>query len=113
MKSIHYVGDTLVTGDAIADAIVHYAEALARKETSAAVDVPIRLPDGSIEQASLLLGPASQIVAVHDESGFEEIVDEELVARLRRASAALGDTRAVPEASNQSDSGVLDDLDLA
>ena len=112
MKSIHYAGDTLLTGDAIADSLVHYAEALARKETSAAVDIPVRMADGAIAQATFLLGPASQLVAIPERSELPEIIDDGLVRHLERESALLGDAK--PQ-SNDSTSSYFDfdELDLS
>ncbi|MEF2979325.1 hypothetical protein [Subtercola sp. YIM 133946] len=91
MKAIHYAGGELLTGDDIADAVVHYAEALARKNTSAAVEIPSRLADGSIVQVSLLLGPASQLVAIPQPGDAEEITDAELVGAFNTQAARLGD----------------------
>jgi hypothetical protein len=82
MKLIHYAGETLLTGDAIADAVLRYASALASREESATLVIPVRLPSGSIADANLLIGPASQLVAVPQESALEEIVDEELLTRI-------------------------------
>src|ERR1700712_4514515 len=94
MKAIFYAGGELLTGDDIADAVVHYAESLARKTTSAAVDIPTRLPDGTIAQVSLLLGPASQLVAIPQPGdAAEEVTDAPLVQRLNADAARLGDPR--------------------
>lgn len=96
MKVIHYAGDALTTGDAIADALVLYAEALARRETSAAISIPVRMKNGDIAMASVLIGPASQLTAVpldlSDEVAVrgDEILDTELVERLERSTAELG-----------------------
>jgi hypothetical protein len=89
MKLIHYAGDELVTGDAIADAVLRYAAALARTEGSLALDIPVQFPDGRVEEATVLIGPASQLVAVPHDSPFDEVVDEELLATIEAAIAAL------------------------
>lgn len=93
MKLIHYAGDELITGDAIADAVLDYAAALARTEGSVTLQIPVRLPDGRQSEAKLLIGPASQLVALTSESEFAEIVDDELVAGIRREIIAMSNAR--------------------
>lgn len=110
MKAIHYAGETVLTGDAIADALVLYAGALARRETAAAVEIPVRYPDGSVNEASVLLGPASQIVAVPAHSDYEELVDEDLVAWLVHQTRTLENPR--PQLSADGDGSVVDDFDV-
>lgn len=89
MKLIHYAGDELVTGDSIADAVLRYAAALAETEGSLALGIPVQFPDGRVEEATMLIGPASQLVAVPHDTGFDEIVDEELVAKIEASIYAL------------------------
>jgi hypothetical protein len=95
MKNIHYAGDVLMTGDALADAVVKYAETLAQNNTSAAIDVPIVTEDGVATSASFLLGPASQLVAVPVPSEFPDPVDEALLARIEAERAKLGGVEAI------------------
>lgn len=99
MKRIHYAGENLVTGDAIADALVFYAEALARRETSAAIEIPALFAEKDIRTVTVLLGPASQLVAIPEDSATDDLFDEELVARMKSASAALG----VPQPQSDDD----------
>lgn len=108
MKSIHYVSDEFVTGDDIADALVMFAEALARNEASVAVDVPVRFGDSSVRQVSFLLGPASQLVAVPVDSEFDEVVDTKLVDWLKNETESLGrvTARYVDDIQNLDDYGL-------
>lgn len=98
MKTLHYAGDQLATGSDIADAVVAYAQALATHEESAAVDIPVRLDDGTTRQVSFLLGPASQLVAVPSipDADDPEIEDVALIERITLAIARLGSSRAEP-----------------
>jgi hypothetical protein len=89
MDRIHYAGNSILTGSAIAAALLEYAEALARVGTSATVDIPTREEDGSIGRSKLLVGPASQLISDAEESTDDEIVDDELVAYFTRESARL------------------------
>jgi hypothetical protein len=113
MQRIHYAGGELITGNAIADAVVEYAEALATRRTAASIEIPVRGDDGSTVHAQLLIGPASQLVTEELEGEFDEIVDEELVARLSAETAALSSRRPVVETSDTgfADSGGTDDLE--
>lgn len=89
MKLIHYAGDELVTGDSIADAVLDYAAALARTEGSITLDIPVRFPDGQVTEVRMLIGPASQLVAIPHESDSAELVDDALVTDIRGKIAAL------------------------
>ena len=93
MKLIHYAGEEILTGDTIADAVLEYAAALARHEGSVTLLVPVRFPDGGQAEATLLIGPASQLVAVPHDSEFDEIVDDALVERIRQKITELSDAR--------------------
>jgi hypothetical protein len=95
MKSIHYAGDVLMTGDALADAVVKYAESLAQNNTSAAIDVPVVTEQGVATSASFLLGPASQLVAVPVVSEFPDPEDDTLLAAIDRERIKLGGAQAV------------------
>lgn len=103
MERIHYSDDSFVTGNDIAAAVFAYAEALAKRVSSATVSIPVRQMDGSIGRARLLLGPASQLASESETSNFGEVTDVELVASLRRATdmlSATEDGRFEPIESN-------------
>jgi hypothetical protein len=107
MDRIHYAGDSCLTGTAIAQALLDYAQALAQAGTSATVDVPTLNDDGSPGRSEFLVGPASQLISSAETSPHPEIVDEELVARLRDEAKKL---RSYGEASPVAD---LTDADPA
>lgn len=94
MERIHYADDSLLTGTDIAQSLLRYASALARKGSSATVDIPIRREDGSVGHASFLLGPASQMVSEDEVSPFDEIVDQHLVDLFDTESAKLANPQA-------------------
>ena len=89
MDRIHYAGNSILTGSAIAAALLEYAQALAKVGTSATVEIPTRAEDGSIGRSKLLVGPASQLISDAEESTDDEIIDEELVAYFTREAARL------------------------
>jgi hypothetical protein len=96
MKNIHYAGDVLMTGDAIADAVVQYAETLAQHETSASINVPVITESGDAMTASFLLGPASQLVAVAVETQFPDPVDPDLLEEIDRRRRILTGVQVEP-----------------
>ncbi|MBM7502717.1 hypothetical protein ACFPER_04495 [Agromyces aurantiacus] len=95
MHRIHYAGDSVLTGSAIAQALLDYAEVLAKSATAATIEIPVREPDGSTGSSTLLVGPASQLIADVEPSHEHELVDDELVRRLERLTAELRRPRAV------------------
>ena len=96
MKTIHYAGGVVLTSDELADAVVDYAAALAKKGSSAELTIPVVLEDGSHSEASMLLGPASQLVAQPAVNPDGELDDDALVESVINRTAALGPIRAEP-----------------
>ncbi|NQX17729.1 hypothetical protein [Rathayibacter sp. VKM Ac-2857] len=114
MRRIHYAEGSVLTGDAIAAAVLEYARMLASTATAATVEIPVRR-DGDVIPARLLLGPSSQML-VEDEPGepgepgdAAEVVDEALVADLLDRARRL--SRPVPMATDDDLTVPLDLLD--
>ena len=82
MKTILFSNTSLLTGDDIALAVLHYSGALAEAGLAETIEIPILEGDGSRGTALMLVGPASQIVAVDAHSGVEELIDRDAVAEL-------------------------------
>ena len=61
MKTLHYMGETVLLADDVCHALVRYAQALADRQRSDVVTVPFVEEDGSMATAEFLLGPASQL----------------------------------------------------
>ena len=111
MDRIHYAGDSVLTGSAIARALLEYAEVLAKAGTSATVDIPTREEDGSVGRSKFLIGPASQLVSDVEESEYEELVDDDLVEYFRAETAVLRQAPAVIPAGNEDQlPPIIDDL---
>ena len=79
MERIHYAGDAVTTGTAIAHALLDYARALALVEASDTVEIPVVHDDGSVARATFLIGPASQLITESIAGEIEELVNQELV----------------------------------
>ncbi|MCS6586945.1 GAF and ANTAR domain-containing protein [Curtobacterium flaccumfaciens pv. flaccumfaciens] len=90
MKNLVYGGARVMTGDAIADAVLTYSVALAQHGATDVVDVPTADADGVATTVKILLGPAIAVLA-------EPAPDDELepeagsfVADLARRTHRLG-----------------------
>lgn len=89
MDRIKYTGNSLLTGTAIAEGLLAYAQALTRSGQSATVTIPSLQPDGSTQRAIFLIGPSSQIISESEHSDFDELVDKALVAEFTRVTQLL------------------------
>lgn len=69
MKRITMGAEVLITDERIADLVLAYANVLARSRTSDTVNIPVVSESGAVQDAQLLVGPASQIVVTEDGSG--------------------------------------------
>lgn len=99
MQRLHYTGDTLLVPDAVCEAILALASALADVQVSDVVRVPIVDEAGTLTEARMLIGPASQLYATPADDVTEIDVDPELVADIRRRTARLGVARSEPEST--------------
>lgn len=101
VKRIIYAGSEFLTGDDIAAALMRYSAALAEVGEAEMIAIPALADDGSVVSIELLVGPASQIVAMHGGTGSRELVDPDLVSdldararRLRPVAVVDPDPRA-------------------
>jgi hypothetical protein len=99
MMRIYYSGGSLLTGDALAASVLAYAEALAKSPRADIVQIPVLVPDSDdLALASLLIGPASQLMSVPELShGRVEPFDALLVDDLERRSLLLGSPRPIAQ----------------
>lgn len=108
MRRIVYAGGTFYTGDAIAEALLEYARALARQGTADTVFVPSHTAEGDTGATELLIGPASQLVSEPVDLAGDDLTDEGLVERLRDLTARLQPLR--PEAQRADEIDLSDDV---
>ena len=95
MKLIHYAGETFLTGDGVADALLDYAMALARRARADRVELPV-VSHGERGRIEIVLGPASQLVVETRDSNdvsLDEVQDDEIESDIRRRTAALRNPR--------------------
>ena len=94
MRALLFNGNRIVTGDAIADAIVDYSAMLARAQRSDELELPV-LVDGAVGRARLLLLPSVPLAWVSAEAGGgpfdgeDHEVATEIRARMRRLETEM------------------------
>jgi len=93
MRRVYYSSGSMLTGDAIAHAVLEYAEALAKDGRADIVEIPVVLASGSTGMATLLIGPSSQLASVTEESELRIPLDDSLVDELRQRTMRLGSPR--------------------
>ncbi len=108
--TIRYAGEELMTGDDIADALLTLSVALAESGSASTVEIPTVSDDGTRSTVKVLVGPASQIVAMPVESAFEELRDAHVVARLSAMTAELRPGRNYPSPTSTETPDWLEDL---
>lgn len=89
MHQISYAGDTFVTTDRIARAVLDYARALGRVGADDTIEIPAVDDSGEVWKIELLIGPASQLVARQVEGEEQDLQAEELLADLSRRVASF------------------------
>jgi hypothetical protein len=78
MKQVNYDGHSLVTGSAVADALVTYAANVARMDTSTTVEIPVLEEGGQVGTHTLLLNTATALeVRPADDSAPAEDTEAE------------------------------------
>ena len=93
LKVIHYGTADILTGDAIADAVIEYAGSLAQHHSADTVNVPAIALDGTLTRTKVLIGPASQMIVQDAPDDVLEPRDPEFVRRLEQAGRRLGPHR--------------------
>ena len=110
VMTIMYAGEELMTGDDIADALLTLSVALAERGAASTVEIPTVRDDGTRSTVKVLVGPASQIVAIPVESAFEELRDVHVVAHLSAMTAELRPGRNYPSPTSSETPDWLEDL---
>lgn len=101
MQRIYYANGSILTGEGIAVAVIAYAQALAKSPLADTISIPfVDEATGTLSRATLLIGPASQLMFVPELSPrFDEPVDDELVEQLERKALLIGSPRPVAQDS--------------
>ena len=89
MKRVSYAGETFLTTDAVADALVDLTAVLGRSHKAEVVELSAVDENGETREVRLVVGPASQISAVHVETEYEEPDTGDTVKRLQARARSL------------------------
>ncbi len=85
--TLHYTGGSVLMADDVCEAVIQYARVLAASQSSDVLVVPVVDEDGELVTAELLVGPASQLLAVPlsgaKESGRDQTVIDDITRRTR------------------------------
>jgi hypothetical protein len=111
MRILSYSGESVLTTDGVGEAVVDYARALIADNSADVIDIPVLLKK-KVLTASMLLGPASQLILVPCLDIDVELRDDLTIARLRSKIAALKPHKVLPIESSEfeRDELALDDL---
>ncbi|TFC96845.1 MULTISPECIES: hypothetical protein [Cryobacterium] len=88
MKRIFHPGGSIVTGDELADAVMHYAEALTRRSQVDVVDFPILGEFGTLDRAQILIGAPGGLTCVGAESSYPDLLEADTVDTFRHKALA-------------------------
>jgi hypothetical protein len=97
MKRVSYAGESFLTADDTADALIQLTAALGRAQNAQVVELPTVDQSGEVQIVLLVVGPASQLVAIPEESPFPE----------PESTAVVADLEARTRATRRNYSGVL------
>lgn len=111
MRRIQYAGGHFFTDSAIADALMEYANVLAVVDSADVIQIPGIDDEGIPREVQLIIGPASQIIAMETDFDGAELDTARAVAdladRARRrlpSSVAIGDAGATRRAESDAES---------
>ena len=110
MMRLSYAGGDLLTGSAIATAVLRYAAALSEADMATTIDVPGRTLDGVEGRFGLLIGPASQIL-VEPTDDPEEIEDDEFLGEIEHLTKILTDPPNVMPSDEAIDFGLREEFE--
>ena len=88
MKRIYHPGGSVITGDDLADAVMHYAEVLSLRPQVDVIDIPVIDETGLVGRVQILIGASGQLVCVTAESGHSELIEPDTVSALRHKALA-------------------------
>lgn len=76
MKKVTHAGGSIVTGSAVADALLEYATQMGRWTKRVAIDIPVLEDDGTVAVHTILLGSASALVTSEIDGPVDAVEEE-------------------------------------
>jgi len=93
MRELHFSGGVALVDDEAAVALLEYASALARADTSTTVDL-VTVESGEPATTTFLVGPASDLVATQSTSWIDPPDNSATVVFMREQTKKLNDSPA-------------------
>jgi hypothetical protein len=90
MKRIAYGGESFITSDDGAAALLEFAASAAMSGVGEVVTLPTVLADGQVVSVDLVIGPSSELITSPIESSLAEPDTREAAAALRTRASQLG-----------------------
>lgn len=102
MRRVTYSGDSFLTADSAANALVALAAALSHNNASEAVTLPIIDSLGQLAEVHLLIGPSSELISMPESSQFSDPDVSAAVAQMQSRTASM-DASALPSEAHPLD----------
>ncbi|QNE47002.1 hypothetical protein F1C58_08885 [Glaciihabitans sp. INWT7] len=94
MQRVSYGGESFITSDDGAAALLDFAASAAMSAVGEVVSLPIVLEDGRVVSVRLVIGPSSELLTTPIESSLPEPDTRDAAAALRARASQLGATSA-------------------
>ena len=95
MMRVNYAGASFLTSDDVAKGLFEFVAALGERHEAESLAVPAFAEDGKAVLVHLVVGPASELVGVPEESVLEEPNTVDFVSQLHKRTLALSSPRPV------------------
>jgi hypothetical protein len=89
MKRVAYGGESFITSDEAAEALLAFAAAAAMSEVAEVIAVPSVRDDGAMVVVELVIGPSSELITYPVDSRFAEPDTRSSTAALRARASEL------------------------
>ena len=90
MKRVAYGGESFITSDDGAAALLDFAASAAMSDVAEVVALPAVLPDGQVITVNLVIGPSSELITSPVETSLPEPDTREAAAALRSRAFQIG-----------------------
>ncbi len=95
MMRVSYAGASFLTSDDIANGLFRFVAALGENHEAESLEIPAFTDDGKAVLVRMVVGPASELVGVPEESVLEEPNTVDFVSELHKRTLALSSPRPV------------------
>jgi len=94
MKRVAYGGESFITSDEGAAALLDFAASAAMSDVAEVVALPAVRPDGQVITVNLVIGPSSELITSPIETSLTEPDTREATAALRARALQIGKSKS-------------------